>query len=526
MLKILIVNYNTQKLTDATIKSVNKHTPDCHIYVFDNSDGEPFVNRFDNVTVIDNTKKQYIDFEKFLSKYPKRASSRGYMNGKAPSPKHCYSVDKCMDILDDNFILLDSDVLVTHDLHALVDESCIFVGDVITQPLTKDVRRVLPFVCYINVKMCKQLGVRYFDENYMHGICYNKNNPYADRYDTGAGFYVHASKYKYKKINHIDYVVHYKGGSWDDKATRTAGKYKNEDEFLNKYRTLWMSDCKKVIYTCISGDYDSLRDPNVVEPGYDYVCFTDQFFKSNVWNFRPIPDELKNLSQVKKQRCIKTMPHKYLSEYDFSIWVDSSVEIRGSVEKYLRDNNVKKDSGYLFVGLHPKRDCIYEEAKACIALKKDTAENINPQMDEYRREGMPEKFGLPQTCILMRYHNEPKCVKFDEAWFHEIETRSHRDQLSFSYVMWKQDVRWAKYLPATIYSCETFKWWPIHRPSNSSKPKEVIVNGNLDAVTKKQNELSSKVKQILQERKQAQLKMETKPKIIKKRVSTNNMIDF
>ena len=32
-INVLIVNYNTQKLTEACIKSINKHTPGVNIYM-------------------------------------------------------------------------------------------------------------------------------------------------------------------------------------------------------------------------------------------------------------------------------------------------------------------------------------------------------------------------------------------------------------------------------------------------------------------------------------------------------------
>lgn len=46
---VVIVNYNTQSLTDCAIRSLNKHTPGCRVVVFDNSDRTPFENTFDNV---------------------------------------------------------------------------------------------------------------------------------------------------------------------------------------------------------------------------------------------------------------------------------------------------------------------------------------------------------------------------------------------------------------------------------------------------------------------------------------------
>ena len=32
---------------------------------------------------------------------------------------------------------------------------------------------------------------------------------------------------------------------------------------------------RKVVYTCISGNYDTLDEPRVVTPGWEYICFTD-----------------------------------------------------------------------------------------------------------------------------------------------------------------------------------------------------------------------------------------------------------
>jgi hypothetical protein len=267
---------------------------------------------------------------------------------------------------------------------------------------------------------------------------------------------------------------------------------------------MWDDNCKKVIYTCISGNYDRLREPLVVEPDFDYVCFTDQKFDSNVWNIRPMPDELKDLSQVKRQRCIKLLPHKYLPEYELSVWVDSNVDIKASVNKYMEDNKINKDTGYLFVGEHPRRKCIYEEAKECIRLKKDTPENINPQMDYYRNEGMPENFGLPQTCILFRYHNDERAKKFGEMWFEEVKNWSHRDQLSFSYAAWKLGMDGIVYLPNTIFQCETFKWGAAHTPVLHKNGE--VVNRKFDYVEpKKDGNLTYRVKEILEQRRRSRI---------------------
>lgn len=477
MLKVVIVNFNTQELTDCTIKCVNKHTPNCHIYIFDNSDKTPFVNTHKNVSVIDNTKKQILDIDKFLEQYPNRSKSPGYLGGKCISARHCITIDKCFDVIDDNFVLLDSDVIVKKDLNELVDEGCIFVGDLESHPLNNSIKRLLPFVCWINVKMCKKHGIRYFDDNYMHGLYNNKKNPDSDRYDTGGGFYMNAKAYKHKLINHKDYIIHYKGGSWDDRASRSIYKNGTPEEFIKRYRIYWDTSYKKVIYTCISGPYDRLRNPKYIDSDCDYICFTDQYFDTDKWNLLPIPKELSGFSEVKRQRALKILAHKYLSNYEVSVWVDANIDINSSVSGFITKN--QEQGKYLLVGQHPDRNCIYDEEKEIIRAKKDIKEVTNIQVEKYRSEGMPEKFGLPQTCIIIRWHNDPMCVKFEDMWWNEVSRHSHRDQLSFSYVMWKLGKDGVKFLDKNIYQSNVFYRWFVHFPDSKSKnERQKYVEGN------------------------------------------------
>ena len=58
---IVIIHYNTPYLTKCLVKSVNKFVNDAKIYIFDNSDKDPFTASFDNVTILDNTKGQIIN---------------------------------------------------------------------------------------------------------------------------------------------------------------------------------------------------------------------------------------------------------------------------------------------------------------------------------------------------------------------------------------------------------------------------------------------------------------------------------
>ena len=225
IINVLIINYNTQNLIEACIKSINKHTSNVRVYVFDNSDKEKFTNNFSNVTVIDNTEGQIIDFDSWLKTFPEHDKSPIGSGNNYASSKHCVSIQKALEIIDDSVILMDSDVLIKKDIRELYDEEYIYVGGYEKNQWHD--KRLMPFICFINYNMCKQYGIKYFDENRIVGLTID-----GEKYDTGCSFYVDSNKYKHKEINIFDYVVHFAQGSWKRKD---CGK----DIWLNRNKTLW-----------------------------------------------------------------------------------------------------------------------------------------------------------------------------------------------------------------------------------------------------------------------------------------------
>lgn len=457
-INILIVHYNTPYLTECLIKSINKFVGyNCTIYIFDNSDKEPFTYRQSNIKIFDNTKGQIIDFEEEFKKYPNNTNVALPDKGRKISARHCLSVDKCFDLINDNFILLDSDILLTNNIITMVDNNLIFKGQI--EKNISNVERLIPYCCFINVNMAKQLKIRYFDKSMMHGISKGPGNSY----DTGAAFLRHTKKYKYELIDLNNYIIHYKGASWDPNYVNNIKYHKNltPDQWLEKYKKYWIMN-NKVIYTCITGNYEKIMDPIYVQPDFDYICFTDNPNQiSKVWKFREIPEELQKYSKVKQQRLIKICPHKYLSEYDESLWIDGSIDILSDMNKFINTYCNIKDK-CVYIRRHPTRKCIYSEASICIAMKKDTSININPQIKKYKDEKFPTNFGLVETGYIYRKHNDPYCIKLMNLWATELINGSHRDQLSFNYALWKIGDAGFQYLDTKLLNCEYFKWYPYH----------------------------------------------------------------
>ena len=105
LVNICIVHYNTPKLLEALILSIKKFVPKYHIYIFENSDSKPFkCENNENITIFDNSNGQIINFYLWLSNFKNKLITLGRTNDWG-SAKHCVSIDKCFDLINDNFIL-------------------------------------------------------------------------------------------------------------------------------------------------------------------------------------------------------------------------------------------------------------------------------------------------------------------------------------------------------------------------------------------------------------------------------------
>lgn len=199
-----------------------------------------------------------------------------------------------------------------------------------------------------------------------------------------------------------------------------------------------LAEKKGVVFTCLSGSYDTLKEPVEVDPNWDYVCFTNEPVTSKVWQIRKIPDALVHLPNAKQARAIKILPHVYLSEYEYSFWIDASILIKRSVTGFVSDT-LHTETACFAIPKHPDRICLYEEAKAVKRMNKDKPESVDPQVTRYKKEGYPSNWGLVQSGLIIRKHTQ-EVAEFCNRWWNEVEKGSKRDQLSFNYVLWKYSI--------------------------------------------------------------------------------------
>jgi hypothetical protein len=204
---------------------------------------------------------------------------------------------------------------------------------------------------------------------------------------------------------------------------------------------------KIAIYTSIFGGYDDLIDDQYQMDGVDYICFTDRDLESETWKViksTPIYND-----PNRNAKKYKILPHRYLKDYDYSIWIDGNIKVISDIRALCNGDSYKV---YDHMQVFDKRNCIYDEAQAILNFGKINSERTpergiknwkdNPklivdQMNRYISEGYPKNNGLATNPIIVRNHNDSDTIAVMEDWWSEIKYNSKRDQLSFNYIVWK-----------------------------------------------------------------------------------------
>lgn len=217
---------------------------------------------------------------------------------------------------------------------------------------------------------------------------------------------------------------------------------------------------KICIYTCITGDYDNLKEYKYRDDNYDYVCFTNnKSIKSNFWNMVYLDDELDNLTLARK---IKILGHEELKKYDLTIWLDGAMQLRKPLSTFISECcDLKK---YDMIGFnHRERDCIYDEIDACVYLYKETIENAKKIETFLRKEKYPQHNGLIESTVLVRKNND-EVKKLMSSWYDILFKYSRRDQLSFNYCLWKNPIK-INMLNMNVFDNEYF----VHEGHSNAK---------------------------------------------------------
>jgi len=194
-------------------------------------------------------------------------------------------------------------------------------------------------------------------------------------------------------------------------------------------------DIKYIVYTAIFGDYDFLREPRVPSTNVRFLCFTDNpNTRCKAWeivHIEPTGDS------NRKNRDLKLNPHLYLPPHEYSLYVDGNVRIVGCLDGFFDKYASRTEFA---APRHFARNCIYDEAEACIRSGKGDASKIRNLMAAYRQEGFPTNAGLFEMGILFRRTFSPGVIRLMEHLWREYQKGAERDQISFPFVAWRAGI--------------------------------------------------------------------------------------
>jgi len=126
-------------------------------------------------------------------------------------------------------------------------------------------------------------------------------------------------------------------------------------------------------------------------------------------------------------------------ETRYVIWIDANMEI---TSPYFARNALASIHDGVAVFRHPRRDCIYDEARASLGAESQGGKYAGlpliEQVNAYRAEGYPEHHGL-YACGVVAWDMD-RARALGEAWLAEQERWSIQDQLSFPVVCWRMGI--------------------------------------------------------------------------------------
>lgn len=199
---------------------------------------------------------------------------------------------------------------------------------------------------------------------------------------------------------------------------------------------------KIAVVSAISGGYDSVKFPAVIDSRLDYIIYSDTPVENpGFYDVRPLP--YVDTDKTRSARFVKTNIHNLLPDYDYVVWIDANIMIVGDIYESIINPVIKSKKAFGAM-LHPTRQSPYDEMIECIKANKDDVNAIIEQKKFYEDQGFKSDH-LIESNILVYKVSDKTMAPFLKEWWNQIDRFSRRDQLSINYSLNKANVNWMKF---------------------------------------------------------------------------------
>ena len=242
----------------------------------------------------------------------------------------------------------------------------------------------------------------------------------------------------------------------EDNYNECFGKW--VDDFISTSNMANKIKYKEIaIITANIGGYDQkIMDISqmINKDFFDWYYFTDSFITSTDWNIiddKTINKNIKNMFGNKNMmtaKYYKVQPYdiEILQKYKYIIWIDGSIELRN--HHFVQDIIQKIESSYLqkniYLFEHYIRENIWDEYILSCSIPKysdcDMLNQVEKYMSDMSNINDKNKYPKLYECGIIIYRACPSIYNLCHDWWEEINKYGFQDQLSFPYVLYKNNI--------------------------------------------------------------------------------------
>lgn len=203
----------------------------------------------------------------------------------------------------------------------------------------------------------------------------------------------------------------------------------------------YFSNKRIAVYTCVFGNYDQLQEPICHPNNIDYYIITDlEVPDASSWSkidLKPFHEKIEGFTNVERNRWFKMHPDQVFTDYNYSIYIDGNVMPVTDFTEFV--NRIGSCGVAMY--WHRYNNCVYQEALYNrYAVRKISTKELDEHVQYLKEQGMPREYGMTTCNVIARDHDNPICLKLMDDWWNEFMMHCRRDQMSFPYVAWKNNV--------------------------------------------------------------------------------------
>lgn len=197
---------------------------------------------------------------------------------------------------------------------------------------------------------------------------------------------------------------------------------------------------RKCIYSVITNNYDTLKEPLHNNPTWDFVCFTDDpTLKSDRWRV-VLLNNPHGLSAKILSRRPKLLVHEYLPSYDLTLYVDACYAVTGDLDAF-----IETPLSEISLVIRDLNRSISDELKDLIKYKTIKPNSADKLIKFIEQDGfsITQKGTYYMGGLILR-KNTDFVKMFNEAWW-ELLQLFERDQPALQYLLNKHNLKPGEY---------------------------------------------------------------------------------